>query len=191
MARHSLFPNSITINYTSNGHPHKQVLPIGAITGSSPAWEVPLKAGAPMDWRDAVEIYAAVFAQLFSDVDSIDSADLFTYEATDSPAEFLASHPLNQAGLNIAAAQPWTQIVFPFKSIGGNSLRLTAVEQVNPADLKGTFAATINAEICQYLEWVLSDDNFIITRGGTFPTVSLGYTTKVNDKLRRRYLVAS
>lgn len=191
MARHSLFPNSITINYTSNGHAHKQSLPIGVIAGSSPAWTVPVRVGSPLDWRDAVEQYATLYAALFDSSSTIDSADLFTYEATDSPAEFIASHPLSIAGSNVAAAQPWTQLVMPFKGIGGSFIRLTAIEAVVPADSKETFAGIAVAYLCDLLEYVLGDDDFIITRGGTFPLVSLGYTSKINDKLRRRYLVAT
>jgi len=189
MARHSLFPNSITINYSSNGHSHKQVLPTGVVAGSAPAWTLPVRVGSPIDWRTCVEQYAALYAGLFDESSTIESADLYTYEATDSPAEYLASHPLNVVGTNAAAAVAWSQLVMPFKSIGGNQLRLTAIEGVVPVNSKETFAGIPVAYLCDYLEYVLGDDDFIITRGGTFPAISLGYTSKINDKLRKRYLL--
>lgn len=189
MARHSLFPNSITINYTTNGHSHKQVLPVGVVGGSSPGWTVPVRVGSPIDWRTAVEQYALVMAGLISDADSIDSAELYTYEATDAPAEFIGAHPIDQVGLSIGAAQPFVQIVMPFKAVGGTSLRLTVLEGVTGEDAKNSFAAETDVLLCDYLEYVLGDDNFIKTRGGDFPIISLGWTSKTNDKLREKYFL--
>lgn len=189
MARHSLFPNSITINYTTNGHSHKQVLPTGAISGTSPGWLLPIRSGSPLDWRTAVEQYALIMAGLISDADSIDSAELYTYEATDAPGVFIGAHPLDQVGTNIGAAQPFVQLVMPFKALGGTSCRLTVLEGVTGADAKNSFAAETDALLCDYLEYVLSNDNFIKTRGGDFPIISLGWTSKVNDKLREKYFL--
>lgn len=189
MARHSLFPNSISINYTTNGHSHKQVLPVGAIAGSSPGWTLPVRGGGTVDWRDAVDDYALLLAALIDDVDSIDSADLYSYEATDAPAEFIASHTIGLSGTSAAAAKPWTQVVFPFKSIGGNALRLTLMEGIMDPDDRQTFASSTFPAACALMEFVLSVDDWIITRGGTFPSTPLGFTTKINDKLRKRYLL--
>lgn len=189
MPRHSLFPNSITINYTTNGHSHKQVLPIGAISGSSPGWLVPVRVGSPIDWRTVVEQYALVMAGLIADTDTIDSAELYDYEATTAPASFIGAHPIDQVGLAAAAAEPFVQTVFPFKAIGGTSVRLTILEGWIDPDEKDTFAGTADALVCDYLEYVLGDDDFIKTRGGDFPIISLGYTSKVNDKLREKYFL--
>jgi hypothetical protein len=189
MPRHSLFPNSITINYTSNGHSHKQVLPVGVVAGSAPGWTLPVRSGPAVDWRTAVEEYAALYADIFDTGATIDDAELYTYEATDGPAEFLALHPLGIPGGAVAAPIDWAQVVFPFKAIGGTSLRLTAIETVLPVDVKESYAAISSAPVCALLDYILSADDFIITRGGTFPLVSLGMTSKINDKLRKRYLL--
>lgn len=189
MPRHSLFPNSITINYTTNGHSHKQVLPTGAIAGSAPGWTVPVRSGSPIDWRTAVDQYALVMAGLISDADTIDSAELYTYEATDAPAVFIGAHPIDQPGLAVGAAVPFTQVVMPFKAVGGTSVRLTVLEGYILPDDRNTFAGETDALLCDYLEYVLSNDNFIKTRGGDFPIISLGYTSKINDKLREKYFL--
>jgi len=189
MARHSLFPNSVTINYTTNGHAHKQVLPTGVVAGSAPGWTLPVRTGSPLDWRTAVEQYAALLAGIISDADTIDSAELYTYEATNSPAEFLAAHPLDIAGGNLGSPVEFSQAVFPFKAIGGTQLRLTVLEGVNPEDYKNTFAGESDPDNCALMTYILGDDDFIKTRGGDFPLISLGITTKENDKLRKRYFL--
>jgi len=188
MARHSLFPNSITIHYTSNAHGHAMVLPVGVVAGSAPGWTLPVRVGSPVDWRDAVDDFALLLAPVFDTGSSIDYAELFTYEATDSPAEFLAARTLDVAGTNVGSAQPFVQAVFPFKALGGTSLRLTMLESVAGANVHVPYTSIVSG-YSDIADFILSDDDWIITRGGDFPFVSLGMTTKVNDKLRKRYLL--
>jgi len=188
MARHSLFPNSITIHYTSNAHDHVMVLPVGVVAGSAPGWTLPVRSGSPVDWRDAVDDFAALLAILIATGGSVDYAELFTYEATDSPAEFLAAHTIDEAGSNSDPAQDFVQSVFPFKAVGGNSLRLTILETTALADIHVPYTS-IGLGFIDVVDFILSDDDWIITRGGTYPTVSLGMTTKINDKLRKRFLL--
>jgi len=186
MPRHSLFPNSITINYTSNGHAHKQILPIDAVTPSGASWNVTLRDDSAIDWKDAVDSYVLVMKPFFPAAASIDSADLFDYEATNSPAIFLDSYAIGVAGTDGGSAKPWIQVVMPFKAPGGTSLRLTYVETVIEEDVKHTYSSAADP-FCGLFDFLLGADDFIITRGGTFPSVSLGYVSKENDKLRKRY----
>lgn len=188
MPRHSLFPNSITIHYTSNGHDHNMTIPVGVVSGSAPAWLLPTRDASTVDWRTAMDAFAALLAPVFDTASSIDYAELFTYEATGSPAEFLAAHTIDVSGSNVGAAVDFVQAVFPFKSVGGNSLRLTLLESVSGADVHVPYASVVSG-FSDILDFVLSDDDWLITRGGTFPIVSLGMTSKVNDKLRERYLL--
>lgn len=188
MARHSLFPNSVTIHYTNNGHSHLMSLPVGAVAGSAPGWTLPVRAGSPIDWRTAVDDFAELLKVGFPTSGSIDYAELFTYEATGSPAEFLAAHTIDVAGTNGSATQPFVQAVFPFKALGGTSMRLTILESVFGANVHVPYAGIVSGFI-EIPDFILSDDDWIITRGGDFPFVSLGATSKVNDKLRKRYLL--
>lgn len=186
MARHSLFPNSITINYTSNGHTHKQQLPVGAVTPSGSSWTLPTRSGGSVDWKTAVDALVVLTKPFFPAAASLDSADLFDYEATDAPASFLDSHAIGVAGTDAGTVKPWIQTVMPFKAIGGTILRFTLVETVIEADVKHTYAGSA-APFCALMDFILGSSDWIITRGGTFPSVSLGYVTKINDKLRKRY----
>lgn len=188
MARHSLFPNSITIHYTTNGHSHTMTLPVGVVAGSAPAWTLPTRDLGTVDWRTAVDDFAALLAALITTDGSVDYAELFTYEATDSPAEFLAAHTINVDGDNVGSATPYVQLVYPFKATGGNSVRVTLMESVAAAN-QHTPYASLGSGYVEIADFILSDDDWIITRGGTFPSVSLGITSKVNDKLRKRYLL--
>ena len=190
MPRHSLFPNSITIHYTSNGHNHNMSLPVGVVAGSAPGWTIPVKVGSPIDWRTAVDDFAVLLEALYPTGASFDYAELFTYEATDSPAEFLAAHTIDLAADGGGSSAAFVQAVFPFKAIGGNSLRLTLLESTAAANQHTPFASLASGYV-EIAEFILSDDDWIITRGGTYPSVSLGMTSKVNDKLRKRYLLDS
>lgn len=189
MARHSLFPNSITINYHANGHSHKQVLPVAAITPSGDTWTLETRGSGAVEWTAAVDDLIALYKPLFDASSSFDSAELFDYEATESPAIFLASYDIEESGTNVGSAADFVQAVMPLKAAGGTSLRLTLIESTVPADTRLTLAGLGASNYATLIEYVLSDDDWIITRGGTFPTSSLGITTKENDKLRERYLL--
>jgi hypothetical protein len=169
MARHSLFPNSITIHYTTNAHDHLMVLPVGVVAGSAPGWTLPVRTGSPVDWRDAVDAFALLLASIIKTDGSFDYAELFTYEATDSPAEFLAAHTIDQDGLSSSSTVPFVQSVFPFKAVGGNSLRLTVLEGVNAANIHQPYSSVPDDGNKDILDFILSDDDWIITRGGTYP----------------------
>lgn len=189
MPRHSLFPNSITINYSSNGHPHKQILPIQAVTPAGGSWNVTQRDDSDIDWKDAVDNLVALYAPLFTSADSFDTAELFDYEATEAPAIFLASYTIGVVGTGIGTTQDFNQAVFPFKATGGTSLRLTLMESTIVEDSRASYGGIVLADICDLLDFILGDTDFIITRGGTFPTSSLGVTSKENDKLRERYFL--
>lgn len=190
MPRHSLFPNSITIHYTTNSHDHLMSLPVGVVAGTAPGWTLPVRSGSPVDWRDAVDDLATLLAPLIVTADSIDYAELFTYEATGSPAEFLAAHVIDQSGSNVGSPVAFCQAVFPFKAIGGTSMRFTLLESVAGANQHLPYSA-VGSGFEAIPDFILSNDDWIITRGGDYPSVSLGMTTKVNDKLRKRYLLDS
>lgn len=189
MARHSLFPNSITIHYNSNGHDHLMVLPVGAVTGSAPGWLLPTQDSGTVDWRTAVDDFCTLLAAAFDSSSSFAYAELFTYEATNAPAEFLAAHTIDIAGSSISTAKDFVQTVFPFKGLGGLQLRLTLLESVIDADQHVPASATGFTPADDIIDFVLSTENWLLTRGGAFPAVSLGFTSKVNDKLRKRYLL--
>lgn len=189
MARHSLFPNSTTINYTSNAHSHKMVIPTGAVTGLPGAASVPTRDGGTVLWETAVTELVTLLQPLFDEDSAFESAELFTYEATDSPAEFIALFPIGLPGTSLNPAVPFSQVVFPFKALGGTSLRFTLIESTTVPDIRNSFGAETDAVFCELMEYILGDDDWLITRGGTFPLASLGYTSKTNDKLRKRYFL--
>lgn len=189
MARHSLFPNSITINYTSNGHAHKQVLPISAVRFDDPGWSLLQRDGTYIEWTAGVDAYVVLLADLLDTSSSIDSAELFDYEATESPAIFLDAYEIGEPGTDIGTASEWDQVVMPFKATGGTSLRLTIMEGTIPPDLRETLGGTTIPQFAALAGFILGDDDWIITRGGTFPQISLGFTSKENDKLRERYFL--
>jgi len=189
MPRHSLFPNSIHLKYTSNGHSHRQVLPIAAVTPSGASWDVTLRDSTAVDWKAAIDSYVAVLLDFFGTTDSIDSAELYDYEATDSPGIFMAAYDIGEAGTSVSAATDFTQIVFPFKALGGFSLRLSLMETIFEPDLRVSYGGDADARTIALMDFVLGSSDFIITRGGTYPSTSLGHTSKINDKLRERYFL--
>ena len=190
MARHSLYPGFIRIVYTSGGHPHHQVLPVNADpTPVGASFTIPTRGGTPVDWQTAVTAYATLLAAMLDDASSVDYAELYNFEAEPAPADYLATYPLGVSGTSAFAAVPLTQVVFPFKGAGGLSCRPYVMEGVTSADMRQTYAATTDAAFLAFMNFVLGASDWIAMRGGGFPTAALGWVSKVNDQLRKRYFV--
>jgi len=190
MPRHSLYPGFIRIHYTSNTHPHVQVLPINADpTAVGDSFTIPTRGSGAVDWQDATDAYAILLAAFLDGAASVDYAELYNFEADPAPADFLASHPLNVAGSGAGSPVEWSQVVMPFKGLAGASVRPYVMEGLTPVDTKQSFAAIDSPTFCNYLEFILSADDWVAMRGGGFPLVSLGYVSKTNDQLRKRYFV--
>lgn len=187
MARHSLFPGFIKITYTSNTHVHHQVLPIGADpTPVGDSFTIPTRGSGAVDWTVAVDEWAALLAGILCGEASIDLAELYNFEAEPGPADFLQAYEVAVVGTHGGTAVPFAQAVFPFKGAGGTSLRVTILEGSEPPEIHVPVSGLGGADLA-LVNFVLSDDDFIVTRAGGFPSVSLGMVTKTNDVLRKRY----
>lgn len=187
MARHSLFPGFIKIGYTSNGHPHVQILPVNADpTAVGASYTIPTRAGTPVDWQTAAAAWAELLAATLDATASIDTATLYNFEADPAPADFLQEITLGVPGASGGPLSPFGQIVFPFKGVGGLSLRPYIMEATYTVDVK-TPVADLDGASGAIVAFVLGSSDWIALRGGGFPTVSLGTVTKTNDVLRKRY----
>lgn len=187
MAKHSLYPGYVKIAYTSNGHPHLQVLPIGDDpTPVGDSFTIPTRGSGAVDWQTAVTSFVTLEAALMDDAASFNSAELYNFEAFPGPADFLQGMTLDVSGTDPSAPVPYAQIVFPFKAAASAAVRPSLMESVVPVDQHVSYAAS-TGDFTTLMDFILSDDDWIVTRGGSFPTVSLGYVTKTNDKLRKRY----
>jgi len=187
MPRHSLYPAFVKIRYTSNGHPHDQVLPVSATPAAAGAsFTIPNRGGSPVDWATAVDAYVVVMKAIFAAESSIDFAELFELEATTAPPSFLASHPIGVAGTHGAAPVPFAQVVVPFKGLGGGGMRPYYLETPYPNEIRESYPSGDTA-LDALIAWVLGANDVFCTRGGGFPAASLGFVTKINDELRKRY----
>lgn len=187
MPRHSLFPGFIKIAYTSNGHPHTQVLPINDDpTPAGASFTIPTRAAGAVDWQTAVTAWANLLKVLMDDTASLDSAELYNYEAFPGPADFLQAMTVGVAGTSSSPPVAYAQCVFTFKGTAGSAVRPTVNESTIPVDQKVPYASLSSPEKA-VVDFVLSDDDWIAMRGGGFPSAFKFEVTKTNDKLRKKY----
>lgn len=187
MAKHSLYPGFVKVHYTSNAHPHVMVLPINADpTPSGDSYTIPTRSSGAVDWQDAVTALVTLLAPMFDGASNFSAAELYNFEAFPAPADFLQGFSLDVDGSSDDPAVAYAQLVMPFKGVGSTAVRPSLMECVIPTDVHSSYADAGVSEKA-ILDFILSADDWIVTRGGGFPTVSLGYVTKINDKLRKRY----
>jgi len=164
------------------------VLPVNADpTASGGSFTIPTRSSGAVDWKTAVDELVAIDKAYLDTSSSFDTAELFNMESTIASPGFLQGYNIGVAGTNVGADVEFGQVVFPFKGVGGLSLRPYLMESVATVDQKFSYAAASN--FCEFMDYVLSADDWIALRGGGFPNVSLGYVTKTNDQLRKTYFV--
>jgi len=189
MAKHSLYPGFVKLTYTSNGHVHHQVLPIHATpTASGDSYTLETKGSGAVEWVAAATAWATLLAVFLDPTANFSQAELFTLEATTAPADFLQGASIDVDGTNESPIVPFSQMVFPFKGVAGVSMRPYLMEGIESVDQHVSYAAAGVADKA-IMDFVLSDDAWMCTRGGAFPTVALGWVTKTNDELRKRFFV--
>jgi len=187
MPRHSLFPGFIKISYTANLHPHVQVLPVNADpTAAGGSFTIPTRGGAPVDWQDAVMAWCTLLAPEFDTAASFDTAEIYNFEASPGPADFLQGMTVGVAGTNVSAPANFGQAVFTFKGLAAAAVRPTINESTIPVDQKIPYAS-LGASEQAIVDFILGDDDWIAMRGGGFPTLFKQLVTKTNDKLRKKY----
>lgn len=193
MAENSLYPGFVLIKYSVATRPHKMILPVlpvltaggdynltqkNSLTGDSP-WQ-----GLVQDWLDTIDVR-------WNEGDiAISTAELWTLaDVNADPVYRDAFTPTDPTGGG-ASTVSYSETVMTFRTLGGGILRIYQMETVgavNSVSLPPTYGGSVAAQ--GILAFLLSDDNFIVGRDGTFPVAGIRLTTKTSDALRKKYLL--
>lgn len=188
MASHSLYPGFVKLHYTSNTHPHLQVLPVIPALASG-IWTVAkVLGGVYADWTTAIDAYVVILKALFPLEATIDSAELYTIGAVGDSPIFRATHPIGVAGTTDDPVVVWGEAVHTLRADNGGILKLYLMENINGGENHLPYAscAPVNKAL---FDFVQSSAGFIFARDGGVPISPLFLTTKTNDQLRKRFLL--
>lgn len=185
-----LAPGYAKLAYHANGHDHVLTLPINP-SGSGTGLSLIKKGGGTISRTDALTALLAVVVPLFHTTDSFSNVDWFLQADCDSAPVFQTSSTLvGIVGTSSAADQAWVQALITFRTQGGGRGKFQLMEGIMPADRRGA-SPTFDGytQIQDLAEYLVSADSWIYARDNTYLAAALNLTTKINDELRKKYLL--
>lgn len=190
MAVYSLAPSFIKMAYTANGHPHVQVLPVWAVQAGL-TWNLrPVESAVDIAWQTYVDTYLVVVKAMFPAASNFNSAQLWTQATAGADPVFQANYAFAVAGTNVTASQALVQTRFSYRTHKGGLLLLQFMEASFGANIRDVVPLT-DATMNGFHAHVLGDSACIFGRDGGRPIALTSVETKVNDKLRKKYLVTT
>jgi hypothetical protein len=141
-------------------------------------------------WTAAVDAFVLVLKAQLNTSDSIVSADLFTQASPTATPVFVATYSVNVAGTSSSADLALGELVLTWRTDDGGLLRMYIMECVisnNYRQSRATAGSTIQA----LFDFVTASSGFVFGRGGGVPIAPIFATGKINDVLRKKFLLNS
>jgi hypothetical protein len=118
---------------------------------------------------------------------TLDTADFWSQPTPEDDPVWIYSHSLDDDGTSAGSAITAQQQVFTFRTDLGGLYRFYIMEGAVLANLALSYAA-MGADSKALADYILGATSWLYGRDGGEPLVSLGYKTKYNDVLRRRWV---
>lgn len=189
MGRNSLAPGFVRLIYTANGRVHKATLPVEPVNNAG-VWAVEKNNGTLYSpWTGAVDAYVTVFKALLNTSDEVQTAQLWVQVDEDSEPVFEEEHNIATAGTNATSPLAYGQCTMVFRTDFGGLLRLYVMEPA--VSLNQHFFPPLSAGPFENLRAHVAGatTGWFRGRDGGVPTSLCSVTTKINDKLRKKFLL--
>lgn len=192
MSANSLYPGFVKLKYTANGHIHFQVLPVEADThapGVEPTFTRP--GAISVNMNTAINEYIALIDNFYPAGASFILAEYWNIATVDSDPVFEYALTSGAVGVNGAVSQPNGQMCISFRSSVGGILKLYFMESSFSTDLKDEYP--FNTASILALSDYLTDPTtaWVKARDGGYPIAGIRMLTKVNDALRKKYVLGA
>lgn len=190
MAGLSLYPGFVKLRYTGNGHVHYQTIPARPFLAVGGEWYLEKKdVAGGSEWSALVDAYVALYKPFLNTADEVQVAHLWAYPDEDSDPVFIEEHNIALAGTSATASVPYGQLVFTMRTTAGGLMRSYVMEGYYPANQKGypPFPAGVPKNFTDYLK---ASGSWVVGRDGAFLSSIVSFTSKYNDALRKKFLLA-
>lgn len=188
MTRYSVAPAYVKFNYTSNGHTHWQTLLCKLATGTFETPNLLLGDSTSSPWDTVAAGWSNILAAMLSEASIVNFAELWSKPEPDDDPIWLSVTSLADAGTATGAAVPYSMETFTFRTQAGSIMRVVVLEGTRAVNLKIP-AGTGNANEEALHDYVMDPAAPWIGRDDSWPAVGIRYTTKTNDKLRKKFLL--
>jgi hypothetical protein len=112
-------------------------------------------------------------------------AELYKVDADDGERHFVYAFDTNLDGTSGDPQIPQVEGIWIFKTVGGGLAKIYAMEGVYTTDVRnvGNVPAGPRQDLVDY---ITSVENVVYGRDNTYPLAFMSFTSKTNDRLRRR-----
>lgn len=190
---HSLAPGWVNLFYNSNGHDHKQTIPVAVSGTPTPGTNMMLdpSVGSPISDATFVAALVAVLKPFFAAASHFDRFESWYKATADSDPIFIFGDAIDEDGTAAGAALPAGEGVLSWRCGDGSLLRMYLMEPAVTQDEKLSIPAQSTGPVHNLDVYVRGNSSPIISRKNGDPIVGINWTTKRNDKLRKKYLLTA
>lgn len=194
MTIYDISPAFIVLSYRSNGHPHKQVIPVSFFhdtvptPGSDPVdCQLHCQAGV-VTFEDFISGLILVYAPVFKTTAAFLFAELYSKPTPDDDPLFISIRELGVAGTSSSAESPYCRATYSLRSVSGGKASCVLMEGIflTNVDDPAPIAAGDRADISDFIKDVNSAWK---ARDGGYIVACSRFLTKVDNVLRKRYVL--
>lgn len=184
-------PDWVRVHYTSNGHSHVMNIPYlasGTVTpGTMPDC---VKNNASVVGIDtAMETFLTKTKVFHADADSYDRCvALHQDDPFADVVQIIEWNPTAQPN-SVSADVDYEQYVMTFRSVLGHHFRLYLMETTTALNLVVPYPYTGYADAIALHDFMVGADGFVRARDGGILLSSTRFVTKMNDALRKKFVL--
>lgn len=187
MAVNSLYPGFWKLRYDSGVHTHTMIVPVKPELVGDVWYHYDKDGNLTADLETAATAFVNIIKVFLPDGGSFQDVELWTLSSPTAAPVFQELVDLSIAGTNVGAAMNNGQLLFTFRTVAGGLYRLYLMESAGTLDsvsnppFSGATATAVAA--------LVASSSYVAGRDGSFLSSCVRSITKVNDALRKKYLL--
>lgn len=189
MASNCLAPGFVRVFYNSNTHEHRMTIPVFPVLPAGASTLLYEKGGATLAWLTGITAVITVIKARYPAAASFETAEIWTQADCESVPLLQDTQTLGIAGTLGSGATAYMQSLFTFRTQFGGRGKLMLMEPGGTVDVK-SFPPTFggDAALQAISDYVIGSTSIVYARDNSFNASAIKYISKVNDKLRKKYL---
>lgn len=196
MAANSLAPGYVILHYAvtfgTEIHTHKQTLPVQpqlpVSVGSEPTFVD--NNGDDILMSDAIDAYILLAKELFNTSCTFIMAEYWNKPTPESDPIWVYTYTIGVTGNRVGTAIEAGQITHSFRTEGGGIFKLVYLETPFVATYVDLYPFA-DADVTDLTDYLCSGVAWIHGRDGEKPAIPIKGVGKINDALRRKYILTS
>jgi len=181
----ALAPGFIRFAYTGTSEPHHAILPVDFPDTPVPGVEPDILKQdlTTLNFGAIILEYIAAYADNFNAATSFGIAECYAVDPDTGVRTFIWATNIDLTGLNVDPQVPLVGGAYVFKCTSGKPLKILVMEGVYAANARNIGVPPAGPRE-DFVDYILSGDNFVMGRSNAYPQAFVSFTSKVYDRLR-------